>query len=89
MKKDTPAKLAYDLAYQKRPGQVKKREERNTARAAALKAGTVKKGDGKDVDHVVPLGSGGSNDKSNRRVISETKNRGWRGGESGYKPKKA
>lgn len=69
-------KLAYDLEYQKAPEQVKNRIARNTARQAMIKAGRVKVGDGKDVDHKKALKSGGSNKKSNLRVRSVRSNRG-------------
>lgn len=82
--KGGPRKAAYDKAYNARPEQVKKRAARNKARAELMKEGLVKKGDGKDVDHKVPLDRGGSNDRSNLRVVSQTKNRGWRRGKSGY-----
>ena len=82
--KGGPRKAAYDKAYNARPEQVKKRAARNKARAELMKEGLVKKGDGKDVDHKVPLDRGGSNDRSNLRVMSQTKNRGWRRGKSGY-----
>ena len=48
---------------------------RKAARRAAIKSGTVKKGDKKDVDHKKPLCKGGTNAKSNLRVISRKKNR--------------
>lgn len=79
---------AYDSAYQARPEQVKKRVERNAARAIMEKKGIVSKGDGKEVDHKKPLSAGGSNATSNLRAISAEQNRGWRKGESGYKVKK-
>ena len=74
----TPAMKKADNEYQARPEQVKKRVERNKARRHALKAGEVKKGDGKDVHHKKPLDAGGTNSKSNRSVTSEAKNRSWR-----------
>ena len=37
--------------YKSKPEQIKKRTQRNAARAKLMKAGLVKKGDGKDVDH--------------------------------------
>lgn len=80
-------KLAYDLAYQKRPGQVENRVARNQARAAYEK----KHGDlpgNVDVDHKTPLKAGGSKAASNTRALPESKNAGWRKGQSGYKPKK-
>jgi hypothetical protein len=89
--KDSKQKLKYDTKYESSPEQVKNRELRNTARQAALKAGTVTLGDKKDVDHKTPIGAGGTNAPGNTRVISETQNRGWRAGNKGadsYKPKK-
>ena len=47
--------------YQGRPEQIKNRAARNAARAKMVKAGKAKKGDGKDVAHVVALDKGGSN----------------------------
>jgi len=87
MNKGGPTKAAYDKAYNARPEQVKKREMRNAARADLMKDGKVSKGDGKDVDHKTPLKSGGSNAKGNLEVKSQTANRGWRKGQSGYSPK--
>lgn len=66
--------------YNARPEQVEKRAERNKARAMLEKEGRVSKGDGKDVDHKKPLRSGGSNSRSNLRVVSKSRNRGWRDG---------
>lgn len=63
--------------YNSRPEQKKRRAARNTARRQAAAAGLVKKGDGKDVDHKRPLSKGGSNAKSNRRVVSASKNRSF------------
>lgn len=80
--KDSPAKKAYDTQYESSPQQVKNREARNAARRELEKSGKVKKG--QDVDHKVPLAAGGSNKPSNWDVKSETANRGWRRGKSGY-----
>ena len=65
--------------YQGKPQQIKKRAQRNAARASMEKAGKVRRGDGKDVDHKKPIRSGGSNAKSNLAVKSKSQNRGWRG----------
>lgn len=73
-------KAAYDKAYGARPEQKKKRAMRNAARRELMKEGVVHKGDGKDVDHKKMLKDGGSNSRSNLRVVSEKKNRGWRRG---------
>lgn len=57
------------------PKQKKRRAATNKARRAAVKAGKVKKGDGKDVDHKRPLSRGGSTSLSNTRVLSRSTNR--------------
>ena len=87
MAKSTPEKLAYTAKKEETPVEIKKREARNKARYDAEVAGKVHKGDGKQVDHKVPLGAGGSPDVGNTRVISTKRNEGWRKGQSGYKPK--
>ena len=56
--KPRPYKHEYET-YQGKPDQLRKRAERNTARAAMTKKGAVHKGDGKDVDHVKALSKGG------------------------------
>ena len=71
--------------YENQPEQVANRVARNRARQAALKAGTVHKGDNKEVDHKKMLKDGGSKtDPKNLRVVSEKKNTGWRKGVKGY-----
>jgi len=52
----------------------KNRAKRNTARRRAERDGKVSKGDGKHVDHKMPLSSGGSNNKGNTRVVSAKTN---------------
>lgn len=74
--KPRPYKKEYEQ-YQGTPEQKKKRAERNAARRALMKAGKVKKGDGKDVDHKKALSKGGSNAKSNLRVTSASDNRSF------------
>lgn len=64
-------------------GEDKDRAARNLARAHAMKAGKVKKGDGKEIDHKVPLRSGGSTKDHNTRVRSVSTNRA----DNGHKPK--
>jgi len=73
--------------YHSSTEQKKKRAMRNKARRRAEKAGKVRKGDGKDVDHRKPLRSGGSNSSSNTRVRSKSANRADNGGKGG-RPKK-
>lgn len=63
--------------YTSRPEVVKKRVEQNKARREMEREGLVKKGDGKDVDHRVPLSKGGSSDRSNLRVVPASSNRSF------------
>jgi hypothetical protein len=56
----------------------KQRAARNSARSLMESAGKVSKGDGKDVDHKKPLSKGGSNSKSNMRVVSASTNRSYK-----------
>jgi 5-methylcytosine-specific restriction endonuclease McrA len=55
--------------------QIKNRTKRNKVRREAEKKGLVKKGDGKEIDHIKPLSKGGSNGKKNTRVVSRKTNR--------------
>lgn len=66
--------------YHSKPEQKKNRAERNAARREMTREGKVHKGDGRDVDHKKPIRSGGTNAKSNLRVMSKSRNRGWRDG---------
>lgn len=60
--------------FQSSPKAKKDRASRNRARAKMEKAGRVRKGDGKDVDHksMNPR----DNSSKNLRVVSKSKNRG-------------
>ena len=64
----------YD-AYQGTPEQIKNRAKRNAARRKLVKAGKVRKGDGKDVDHKNGIGAG--NGLKNLRVQSKSANRSF------------
>jgi hypothetical protein len=70
-------KAEYDN-YHAAPDAKKKRAERNKARRMLVKEGAVKKGDGKDVDHITPLGKGGKTVRSNLRVQSAAANRSFK-----------
>jgi hypothetical protein len=63
--------------YQGKPEQIKKRGERNKARAEMEKAGKVHKNDNLDVDHIKPLSKGGTGAKSNLQVKSKSDNRSF------------
>jgi len=78
-----PRDYTYDTKYENSPEQVKNRMARNRARYAAEKAGKVHKGDDKDVDHRVPLSAGGGAGKGNTRILTESRNRGFRRGKNG------
>lgn len=43
-----------------------------------MKAGLVRKGDGKDVDHKRPIDKGGRNGRANLRVLSRSANRSFK-----------
>lgn len=64
--------------YQGKPEQIKNRAKRNKARSEMEKAGKVRKGDGKDVDHKRPLVKGGGNYLSNLRVQTDNANRSFK-----------
>jgi 5-methylcytosine-specific restriction endonuclease McrA len=64
--------------YQGTDKQKKNRAKRNAARAKLAKVGKVHKGDGKDVDHIVPLSKGGGNLGGNLRVKSKSANRSFK-----------
>ena len=78
MPKSSPAKLAFQKAYNAKPENIKKREMNNVARQAALRKGTAHKGDNTQVDHIVPLDEGGKNGDGNTRVVSRKFNESWR-----------
>lgn len=73
--KDRNYKREYEM-YQGTEEQKKKRAMRNAARRKMMKAGKVRKGDGKDVAHVVALDKGGSN-RTGLRVESASANRSF------------
>lgn len=74
----TPSQIRkMDRGYNSRPDIIKKRDQRNAARRMLEKEGLVKKGDGKDVDHIKPVRSGGTNHRANLRVVHKSKNRAW------------
>ena len=76
--------------YNSSPAQKKRRAQRNAARRAAEKAGKVRKGDGKDIDHKNKGSANGKldNSASNTRVRSRSANRADNRGTGGRKRKK-
>lgn len=71
----TPSKEDYKRYYKKYHSSEKAKKDR-AARNKARRDHGLKKGDGKEVDHIKPLSKGGSRTaKSNQRVVSRTTNR--------------
>lgn len=66
-----------EAAYENSPEQVKNRMARNRARAEMIRKGVVKKGDGKDVDHIKPIAKGGGNTAGNLRAVPKSQNRSF------------
>ena len=65
-------KREYALSGAK-PNEKKNRASRNKVRRAMLKTGVVRKGDGKDIDHIDK--NPRNNSRSNLRVVSKRVNR--------------
>jgi 5-methylcytosine-specific restriction endonuclease McrA len=68
----------YDKEYAQYQGteeQKKNRAKRNAARRQKMKSGVAKKGDGMDVDHIIPLSKGGTNKTNNLRMAKASSNR--------------
>lgn len=74
-----PTKRDYkkERKYDGKPEVKARRAARNRARYQLMKEGVVKKGDGMDVDHKVPLSKGGSTKRSNLRAVKASKNRSY------------
>ena len=70
MRKPRNYRKEYDN-YHKKP----KQRKNNNARHRARYALGLKVGDGKEVDHKIPLIKGGSNKRKNLRVVSRSTNR--------------
>lgn len=62
--------------YHSSPEQRRRRSSRNKARRKAMKLGKVRKGDGKDVDHV--NGDPMDNNSKNLKAKAASKNRSFR-----------
>lgn len=63
--------------YGGKPEQIANRAKRNAARAELMKKGVVRKGDGLDVDHKVPIAKGGGNGAGNLRAVPKSQNRSF------------
>lgn len=74
----------YQKRYNATPEAKRRRALNNAARRAAIRSGAAQKGDGTEVDHIVPLRKGGGNQPSNLRVVPHRQNEGWRKSKKGY-----
>lgn len=72
-KKNATADSIRQRKYNSKPESKKDRASRNKARREAERDGKVRKGDGKDIDHVDH--NPRNNKKSNQRVVSKSTNR--------------
>lgn len=73
-------KRDYKREYEKYHGSAEQRanrSKRTVARNQANASGVTSKGDGKDLDHKKPLSKGGSNSRSNLRVVDKSTNRSF------------
>lgn len=73
-----------EAAWEDSPRQVKRRENRNKVRRAAMKKGKVHKGDGKELDHV-GYHPTGTLSGVKAKVVSRHKNRIRQPPHKGYK----
>lgn len=71
----TKARQKAQAKYNSKPEQVKRRTQRNAARAKMVKAGLARKGDGKDVAH--KDNNTANNSRSNLAMQSKAKNRSF------------
>ena len=85
MPKSSPAKLAYQRAYNVTPKQKAIQVERRRAERAAVRDGTSPSGDGKDIAHKKAGDNGGHMSPDNIMLQEAAKNRSWRKGGKGYK----
>jgi len=82
----TAARQRAQAKYNSKPEQVKRRMARNRARAAMIRAGKARKGDGKDVGHADgnPMNTPKKGTK-NLRMETKRQNRSYRRTASGAK----
>ena len=74
--KNKPRPYKKEYQQQLDRGEQPKRNARERARYAMYKKGVDR--DGKDIDHIVPLSKGGTNDKSNLRLVKPETNRSFK-----------
>ncbi len=70
---NTPGRKKAQAKYNSKPEQKKRRAARGRARYALMKEGSVREGDGKDVDH--KDFNPGNNSRTNLQVLTASANR--------------
>lgn len=89
-KRNSKAWLHHEWELEKKRDEKPQDAARARARYAYDKAGIDRKG--KDIDHKIPLGAGGSADLKNTRLLPPSENRSFPrkggGGKAGHKPVK-
>ena len=79
MTKSSAKELRTKRAYNDRPEMRRRNALQKKAWRAAVKAGKIKPGDGKSVEHKKSLDKGGENKRENISIVSLKRNKGWRG----------
>lgn len=75
----TPEKwLRKKRIYNDQPEMRRRNMLQKRAWRAAVKAGKIRPGDGKSVEHVRALDKGGGNEPGNIKIVPLKKNQGWR-----------
>lgn len=82
-KPGTEARRRAQAKYNSKPEQVKKRAQRNAARAKMIKAGRARKGDGKDVAH--KDNNTNNNSLTNLALQAVSKNRSFTRNKKGHR----
>jgi len=82
MTKSSAKELRTKRAYNDRPEMRERNKLQKRAWRAAVKAGKIKPGDGKSVEHKKSLDKGGGNTRENISIVSLKRNKGWRGRKS-------
>lgn len=77
---------AHDARYKRKASVKEKDREQHRLRYKMEKEGKVSKGDGKQIDHKKPRSKGGTDARSNLRIVSKSKNSAHGLGRNGTRP---
>ena len=90
LNKDGSRDYSQQRKYNATKTATERRVANNQARQAAIKEGKASVGDGTNVDHIKPQSKGGTNAKSNLRVVPEGENKSFsRNSDSSLKSQKS